>query len=85
MTERTRLPFQPLEDLLGVSSDRALAETLQMSGRRLRDARERGLDPWTADRCATRAGYHPITVWGDMWVRLVDHEIALTLDFAEAV
>ena len=83
-----RLPFQPLLDLLPIdyTLDRpeivgpGLAEQaariLNVSTRTVHRLRHTGLSPWTADRLALAAGYHPFAIWGDRWLDAAASEAA---------
>ncbi len=78
-----RLPLQPLLDALPIDHQRArpdvaapgvvaqAAELLAVSTRTVHRLRASGLTPWTADRLAVAAGFHPLAVWGDAWIRAV--------------
>lgn len=83
-----RLPLQPLLDLLPI--DRSLdrpdvvgpgiaeqaARILNISTRSVHRLRNTGMSPWTADRLALAAGYHPFAVWGDRWLEAAASEAA---------
>ncbi len=82
----SRLPFQPLLDALpidiqtarpAVSGPGAVAQAAQMlnvSTRTVHRLRVSGLSPWTADRMAVAAGFHPLAVWGDAWIHAIDDD-----------
>ena len=79
-----RLPFQPLLDALPIDHQKArpdvcgpgpvaqAAQLLNVSVRTVHRLRASGLSPWTADRLAVAAGFHPLAIWGDAWVRSID-------------
>jgi hypothetical protein len=83
---QTRLPLQPLLDVLPIDRTRARADVtgpgvlaqaslmLQISTRRLQRYHHEGLDPWTADELAIAAGWHPLLVWGQDWIDAVASE-----------
>lgn len=55
---------------LGLPTETEMALRLGVNRQSIRKYRARGLGPWTADRCATRLGFHPVEVWPDFadWV-----------------
>lgn len=75
-----RLPFQPLlnvlpidhrldrPEMVGPGVAEQVARLLNISTRTVHRLRHTGMSPWTADRLALAAGYHPFAVWGDRWL-----------------
>jgi len=62
-----RLPRYPLQTLLdhaGISQTH-LKRALNANSQAIKAAREKGLDPYQADRYAVRFGFHPGEVWDD--------------------
>ena len=77
-----RLPLEPLEHAVGAQwiAVRAgggylvperptcrIAELAGVSRRTVARWRTRGLELYTADRCAVALGLHPSHVWGRLW------------------
>lgn len=62
-----RWPLQPLLDICDLSPSR-LALLLGVPASAVRTAARQGLSDAEADLWATRAGYHPLVVWGWAWV-----------------
>lgn len=71
-----RLPLEPLAAAVRLErgADVDVRRVLGCSGETWLDALERGVTPWTADRWAIRAGWHPIEIWGSAWVALADDD-----------
>jgi len=65
--ERVRWPLRPLLDACGVGPA-GLAVILDVTPIVVRSAVRRGLSDHQADQWATRAGIHPLLVWGWDWV-----------------
>ena len=88
----SRLPFQPLLEALPIDLQMArpdvsgpgavaqAAEMLKVSTRTVHRLRVSGLSPWTADRLAVAAGFHPLAVWGEAWIRAIDVEASKRAD-----
>jgi hypothetical protein len=64
---RVRWPLRPLLDACGVGPA-GLAVMLDVAPTVVRSAARRGLSDQQADQWATRAGIHPLLVWGWAWV-----------------
>lgn len=64
---RLRWPLQPLLERTGVSAA-GLAQLIGVAPRSVRAARPGGLTDSRADEWATRAGLHPVVVWGWEWI-----------------
>lgn len=82
-TTDTRLPLEPLLRALGLHTEESsgagdpgpyplAAQVLGVNRRTVYRYRDKGLNPWTADRLAIAAGLHPRSVWGEAWDRAAD-------------
>lgn len=74
-----RLPVEPLEALLGATTNDALAEVFEVADITVGRWRTDGI-PWRkADQLAVAAGHHPAAVWPE-WL---DHSIALNSELCD--
>lgn len=71
MTEALLYPFAPLAEAMGLGPN-AAGVALGLAGRTQQQYRRIGMTEKVADRMATRAGFHPFTIWPEM----VDRAIA---------
>jgi hypothetical protein len=62
---RRRWPTEPLFRLTRSATSRELAESLQVSTKRVDRAVVTGLNDKSADEFACRLGLHPAMLWGD--------------------
>ena len=62
-----KLPFGPLDVVLGEQSERATAALLGVAPRTVTRWRLDGLTWAQADELAVRIGLHPLEVWGTAW------------------
>jgi hypothetical protein len=62
-----RLPFDPLERLVGRGCGLAAARALDVHPRQVYRWRRQGVTWATADQLAARVGRHPAEVWGTDW------------------
>lgn len=63
---RARLPLQPLLDAAHIEAV-SLPRRIDARWDRVNSYAEIGIPEYTADMWACRLGFHPSSVWGDLW------------------